>query len=185
MLPTLETDCMTADQLVWKLAVKVYEDPLVKVRSEPDYPNLGNPLHLVTLLIDADTEITMNSILGFLENMTGDHLSSTIEALDVIGAPKCAAVFRAVEECMKRHSVTWNRLRGDLADSEEFQVSSFRKPHQGLELFAKEVCELVRGFELFNTLYCPEDAFGAICGYLESRLPQLNDEIERRVAQTN
>ncbi len=170
---------MNADELIWDLAVKVYQDPLTKLRTQADYPNLSNPLHLVTLLIDLDTEISMNGILGFLENMCGEHLSRTIEALEVIGAPKCAAILKAVEECMKRHGVTWNRLRGDFVNTHEFQVSSFRELHRGLELFSREVCELVQGFEVFNAACCPEDAFGALSRYLERNLSRLNREIDR------
>jgi hypothetical protein len=44
------------------------------VRDEADYPDLDNPLHFAMLAIACDTEIAMNGMLGFLENMTGRHV---------------------------------------------------------------------------------------------------------------
>jgi hypothetical protein len=172
---------MNADSLIQELAVQIYQAPLVSIRDEADYPNLNIPLHLVVLLIDCDTEIEMNGILGFLENMTGRYLPQTTEALRLIGAPKCAAIFDSVHASMTRYGVTWERLRGDFEGSTEFQITSFRRLHgEALDSFTAEVGKLVQGFSLFNTLYSPEDAYAALCHYLETRLVELRQEIDKR-----
>ena len=62
---------MTADEIIQELGGKIYARPLSLVRDEPSYPDLANPLHLIILLVDCDTEVMMNGMLGFLENMTG------------------------------------------------------------------------------------------------------------------
>lgn len=172
---------MNADALIQELAVQIYEAPLSDVRDETEYPNLCNPLHLVVLLIDCDTEIVMNGILGFLENMTGRHFPKTTEALKMIGAPKCSAVFQSIQDCMTRHSVSWERLRGDFEGTEEFQITSFREMHgECLESFVAEIDELTQSFSLFNAHYSPEDAYGALCVYLDGRLGDLRQEIDKR-----
>jgi hypothetical protein len=171
---------MNADMLIQELAVQVFQPPLSNVRSETDYPDLRNPLHLTVLLIDCDTEIEMNGILGFLENMTGRHLPATTEALRLIGVPKCAAIFYSIQACMTKHGVTWERLREDFGGTTEFQITSFRKMHgDQLEPFAAEVAELAQRFSLFDTRSSPEDAYSALCRYLDGRLDELRHEIER------
>jgi len=172
---------MNAEDVIEGLAVKIYEQPLSQVRDEPEFPNLDNPLHVVVLLVDCDTEIAMNGMLGFLENLTGRHLGKTIEALERIDAPKTADLFRAVQSCMKAHGVTWAGLRGDFEGSAEFQITSFRKLHgKSLDAFTEEVSQITGRFGLFNRHISLEDAFSMLCRYSQDRIELLQKEMERR-----
>ncbi len=173
---------MTADDVIQDLTGKIYIHPLSTARSEPDFPNLANPLHLVILLIDCDTEILMNGMLGFLENMTGRHLASTIEALKRIGALAAARDLQGIQDCMARHGVTWERLRGDLQGTREYDITSFHKLH-GAQLapFASEVTKLAHGFSPFRPQR-NENPYAALCTYLDGRLTELRDEIAKREA---
>ena len=170
---------MNAEDLIQDLAIKIYEKPLSQVRDEPEFPNLENPLHLVVLLLDCDTEISMNGMLSFLENLTGRHLRKTIEALEMIRAPKSAELFRAVQSCMKKHGVTWAKLRGDFKGSVEYQITSFRQLHgESLDSFSKDICQIVGKFELFNSHSALEDTFGGLCKYAQERIGQFHKEIQ-------
>ena len=172
---------MTADSLVQELALQIYEPPLSGVRTETDYPNLKNPLHLIVLLIDCNTEIEINGILGFLENMTGRYLPEINEALQLIGAAKCAAIISSIQTCMAKYGVSWEGLRGDFDDTAEFQITSFSKMHgDQLSPFTTEIDELTHQFSLFDTHYSPEDAYRALCSYLDGRLDELRQEIDMR-----
>jgi hypothetical protein len=174
---------MKPHDVIQDLAEDIYQGPLSGIRDEPDYPDLSNPLHVVVLLIDCDTEIDMNGMLGFLENMTGQHLAKTTEALEMIGAPKCAVLFQLVHETMDRHGVTWQHLRGAFRGAKEFQITSFHALHgEAFNQFANQVCELTKGFSLLNTLYSPEDVYGALCAYLEDKVERLSDEVKKRRA---
>jgi hypothetical protein len=172
---------MDADGIIQELGTKIYEAPLSGVRSEENYPDLTNPLHLATLLIDCDTEVDMNGMLGFLENSTGRHLSRTAEALRLIGAPRSAALLESIQSCMTKHGVTWEGLRGDFAGGAEYQVTSFRELHgEALDAFASEVGGLAGRFSLFNRHYALEDSYGALCRYLDNRMLELRGEIDKR-----
>jgi hypothetical protein len=80
-------------------------------------------------IIDFDTEVCMNSILGFLENSTGFYLADTIAAMEAIGARGTAATLRTIQQVMAEHRVTHERLRGDLARMQEWQISTFAECH--------------------------------------------------------
>jgi hypothetical protein len=172
---------MNADSLVQDLSVRIYEAPLSSVRKETDYPSLDNPLHLTVLFVDCNTEIEINGVLGFLENSTGRYLPELIEALDMIGAPKCAATFRSIQTCMTKHGVSWEQLRGDFDDTEEFQIASFRDLHgKQLDLFTTEVNKIAEGcISLFDSPDSPEDVYRALCDYLDDRLAELQQEINK------
>jgi hypothetical protein len=172
---------MNADSFIQELAVQIYEEPLSGIRSETDYPNLSNPLHLAVLLIDCDTEIEINGMLGFLENMTGPYLPETTEALRLIGATKCASLFSSIQACMRKHGVSWEQLRSDFDGVTEFQITSFRELHgDRLSPFVKEVDELTHSFSLFNANYSLEDAYSSLREYLDSRLNEFRQEIDKR-----
>ena len=174
---------MDADKIIQELAIEIYEEPLSLIREESEFPNLDNPLHLIVLLIDCDTEIAMNGMLGFLENQTGQHLGKTIEALETIGAIKSAALFRSVENCMTKHGVTWAKLRGDFEGSVEYQITSFRELHgASLDGFSQEIHKIVGSFALFNGHYSLEDSYGALYRHAQSRVELLQNEIQRRKA---
>jgi hypothetical protein len=172
---------MAADSIIQELGTEIYQPPLSNVRREVNYPDLTNPLHLTVLLIDCDIEIDMNGMLGFLENSTGRHLRQTAEALRLIGAPRSAALLESIQFCMTKHGVTWERLRGDFVGSTEYEISSFRGLHgEALNPFATEIGNLAGRFSLFNTHYSLEDAYSALCSYLDGRVEELRREIDKR-----
>lgn len=170
---------MNADTILQDIASKIYELPLSAVRERRGYPSLGSPLDIAILLIDCDTEIAMNGILGFLENSSGAHLDATIHALSAIGASREAAKLAAIQTIMREHGVTWVDLRGDFEGVLEFRISSFSELH-GREVFAKAVCEA----DEVSIFQGPkeEDVYRLLCDYLDERLPQFNAEIKSRTA---
>jgi hypothetical protein len=172
---------MDAKGAIEDLALTIYEEPLSQIRDEPEFPNLDNPLHMIVLLLDCDTEVAMNGVLGFLENLTGRHLGKTIEALERIGAPKSAELLRAVQSCMDKHGVTWARLRGDFEVTDEYQITSFRELHgESLSSFSTEVCQIAGSFQLFNNRSALEDAYGGLCRYTQNRFNLFQMELHKR-----
>ena len=124
----------------------------------------------------------MNGMIGFLENPNGRHLRATADALRRIGAPKCAAILESVMQCMAKHGVTWEKLRGDFEGTSEYQITSFTDLHgEETATFGREVNEISKGFSLLNPLYSPDDAYSALVHHLNDCLDRLNDEIERRL----
>lgn len=173
---------MNADSIIQELSTQIYEAPLSHVRNEANFPNLDNPLHLTILLLDCDTEIDMNGILGFLENQTGRHLGRTAEALKIIGAAKSSALLDSIASCMKKHAITWEGLREDFAGIVNNEITSFCSLHgDSSSVFTKEIRGLTANFSLFNTHYSLEDSYGFLCKYLDTRLDDLQREINKRI----
>lgn len=173
---------MNVDHVIQDISVIIYEEPLAKVRDEFDYPNLINPLHLAILLIDCDTEIDMNGVLGFLENLNGRYLTNVTDVLKKIGAQKSAAVFDSIQVCMRKHNITWEQLRGDFDGANQYEITSFQKLHgSSLDSFANEISEISSGFSLFNSNNSPEDVYSFFVQYLEGIADQFEKEIEKRM----
>lgn len=109
------------------LSVRIYEDPL-QMRWE-DRRRLPEVLRTVLLLIDLDTELHMNGLLGLVENSVGEFLPEMIAALDVVGADEAATALRNARDIMAKHGITHAMLRGNFADRQVYEVTSFRQLH--------------------------------------------------------
>lgn len=172
---------MNADDLIQDFAIKILHKPLNKVDEEPDYPDLSNPLHLYILLLDCDSQIISNGMLGFVENYTGRYLQETIDALKLIRANKSAEIFEDVKKCMLKHNVTWERLRGDLENSHMYEISSFEKDHgKSFNEFAKEIGQLADDFCLFNVDDASDGAYPSLVNYLEDKIDSFLNEVKKR-----
>ena len=93
--------------------------------------NAETPVELQNLVFAADfhTEITMNGILGFLENSTGRYLEETVAAIRAMGATHTAATLAQIQQVMRKWNVSTASLRADLSSGHEYQVANFENPH--------------------------------------------------------
>ncbi len=87
-------------------------------------------------IIDFDAELTMNGILGFLENSSGRYLSETVAALQLIGAAKDAALLKEIEKQVEKINVETK------IELNPYQVTSFEDRHSINEEALKKIEEL-------------------------------------------
>jgi hypothetical protein len=93
----------TAPEILDELGVRIYQPPLLDLRGR--VRELPAAFRVPMLVIDFDTEVHMQGILGFLENSTGRYLKETVDALSAIGARRTAATMKGIEEILARHGV--------------------------------------------------------------------------------
>lgn len=85
---------------------------------------MPEPLRTTILLIDLDTELAMNGMLGFLENSTGQYLNETMTALKLIGAVEDAAIMQGTQELAE------STLLNKQVNLEPYEISTFQERHQ-------------------------------------------------------
>lgn len=109
------------------LSVRIYEEPLQSCWE--NRRQLPEVLRTVLLLIDLDTELHMNGLLGLVENSVGEFLPEMIAALGNVGATKTAAALSSARDIMAKHGITHAMLRGNFADRQIYEVTNFRELH--------------------------------------------------------
>ena len=109
------------------LSVRIYEEPLQTCWE--DRRRLPEVLRTVLLLIDLETELHMNGLLGLLENSVGEFLPEMIAALQNVGAQRTAAALDSARDIMAKHGITHAMLRGIFADRQVYEVTTFRQLH--------------------------------------------------------
>jgi hypothetical protein len=162
---------MSTTELIDYLAISIYKEPLSAARTRPEL--VSDDLRVAILIIDFDTEVSMNGILGFLENSAGAHLPQVILAFDRIGAQNTADCLREIQAVLNRTGVRSADLRRDLEATEEFEISSFAQRHGAAARgMAREVNPIARRLYLYRPSE-GEAVFDMLQSYLEPRRNEL------------
>ena len=153
-------------EILGELAIKIYSPPLSTLRD--DLRSIPEELRIPILIIDFDTAVQMNGILGFLENSTGLYLLDTIDVFEAIGASRTANILRTIRRIMSDCGITVEQLREDFANVEEHQITSFSKLHGEK---ATQMAELIdhEADKLYVYDHSSEAVFDLLEHYLESR----------------
>lgn len=145
---------MTGEELLDRVAERA--KPYHRRKDLAAWPSLKNPLHVALLLIDFDTELTMDGLLGFLENSTGAYLDQTIDAFALVQASQTANTLRRVRDVMRALS------------------------HKRLD-YLDEIHRIQKSFYVYDqSLEPPWDLLEI---YLEQHADEVLSEIERATQQ--
>src|SRR5262245_49861118 len=181
--PPADYRSMSADEILDSLAIQIYKPPLSKLRQ--DLRSVPEVFRIPVLIIDFDSAVCMNGILGFLENSTGFYLADTIAAMESIGARDTAATLRTIQRIMAEHGVTHERLRGDLDRMQEWQITNFAESHgEDLSQMADLVDQESNKLYIYDRMYDRdgEDVFVMLSAYIEQRKDELVALLEVYVA---
>jgi hypothetical protein len=156
----------TPDEIVTELSIRIYEPPLSELRDR--LADLPAAIRVPMLVLDFDTEVSMQGILGFLENSTGLFLNQTIDAFSEIGAMQTAATLTDVRTIMERHGVTPADLRADFEGTTEYQITSFQELHgDERSAMASEVDDAAGALYLYQDN--AEDVWGLLGAFVATR----------------
>ena len=120
---------MDASELLDDLSVRIYEPPLANIRDDGRISDTSNPLSVIMLLIDYETECSMNGINGYLGNSSGRRLPETIDALRMIGCTDHAEILQNIKTTAATGGMTHEAIQKDRTQLTPFAVTSFAKLH--------------------------------------------------------
>ncbi|MFB6362676.1 DUF4375 domain-containing protein [Paenibacillus elgii] len=129
----------SADEIIDHVASNMYSRENIQLKDEEVFFKLPALLRDIVLLVDFDTELNMNGILGFLENSTGKYLNETIEVLERIGAVHDANALIDIKRILGNYNLSTGQLHRDLQDLEPYEINHFEQAHTIAddEFFAK------------------------------------------------
>lgn len=120
---------MPTHTLLDQFAVKIYEPPLSALRDNGGVADLCNPLSVAMLLVDFETEVSMNGINNFIGNSTGRYINETIAALTTIGCHDDAALLSRILAVASAAGMTHQTIQAERSALEEFAITSFSQLH--------------------------------------------------------
>lgn len=171
-----ELEALSPAELVEALSIRIYEPPLFTAldrRSE-----IAEALRVPILVLEFDTEVSMNGMLGFLENSAGLYFAETIEAFGKIGATATVSVLYSIKNTLDRHGVTPSSLRADFTATQEFQITTFRELHGDMGTMPQEVQEDAQRLYLYAGPNTSEPVWALLEEFVERNRDQILDEID-------
>jgi hypothetical protein len=172
-----EHEALSPAKLIEALSIRIYKPPLSTARDR--LREIAEALRVPILVLDFDTELCMNGMLGFLENSRGLYFPETIEAFEKIGASETVSILRAIERTLERHGVTPSRLRADFAGAQEYQITTFRDLHGDLGTMPSEVEEDAQRLYLYGKAGTGEPVWSLLEAFVEKNRPEFLAEIAR------
>ena len=109
--------------------VRIYDPEMTWRGAKEVFRQFPEPLQTILLVIDFDTEVSMNGIFGFLENSTSLYLDETIEAFAKIGALQTSKILAEVKTILKNHQTSTQDLRDEVNQMPLYSVTSFLETH--------------------------------------------------------
>ncbi|OKP99784.1 DUF4375 domain-containing protein [Paenibacillus sp. P46E] len=163
-----ESSTLSSEEIVDSVCSNIYEPENAAAREDV----LKSPgfLREIMLLIDLDTELTMNGILGFLENSSGRYLLETIQALQHIGASEDAEILEQIYQQLETTPAQRIKSPG-LHD-----ISSFQDRY----ILNAEVLDGILRLSEALYLNTPDrNIFDNLVGYLSANRDLLDEELKK------
>jgi hypothetical protein len=133
--------------LLSEFSIKIYEPPLSHVRSSGHIANVSDVVCTAMLVVDFETEVSMNGIANFIGNSTGRYASETVLALERIGCADEAAALGRILSVASEAGMTHATVQADRDVQRPFAVASFSQLHG-----SKWNAALERIGEVFGTI---------------------------------
>ncbi|KZE67865.1 halocin-S8 Precursor [Paenibacillus jamilae] len=157
----------SAADLVEHIGSVIYGEEASSIRDT--IYKVPESLRTIILLIDFDTELSMNGILGFLENSTGKYLNETISALKLIKAEKDLSILEEIKELIE--GINFN---GQIK-LESYQVTTFEERHDINERKLERIKDLADRLYVYSI---DRDIFDYLIGYLSDNWIVLLKELK-------
>jgi hypothetical protein len=172
-----ELEELTPRELIEVLSTRIYEPPLSEARER--FLADSSAFCVIVLVLDFDTEVSMQGVLGFLENSTGLFLAETIEAFDRIGARATSDILRSIAGILEEHHVSPSGLRADFAGTTPYQIMTFNELHGDLGSLSKEVEREAERLYVHAEPGCGEDVWALLDTFVDANWQDVLAEIAR------
>ncbi|ADG69745.1 hypothetical protein Plim_3934 [Planctopirus limnophila DSM 3776] len=172
-----EFEDLTSRELIERLSTRIYEPAFCKARDQ--IFAVPSSLRVVILVLDFDTEVNMQGMLGFLENSTGRYISETIESFHQIGAHATAKVLQNIHGILETHGISTSQLRSDFDRTTLYQVTSFNELHGDLGSLPKEVERESQRLYVYAESGCSEDVWSLLDSFVDANRPGILAELAR------
>ncbi|MHC4404088.1 MAG: DMP19 family protein [Planctomycetota bacterium] len=120
---------MTPADLLTEFSIKIYEPPLCEMRDDGQIRDPSNPIAVLMLVVDFETEVSMNGISNFIGNSTGLFANETVAALEIIGCDTQAAQLERILAIATDAGITHEAIQHERSGLPEYAITSFSELH--------------------------------------------------------
>ncbi|KAA0543102.1 DUF4375 domain-containing protein [Bacillus sp. BGMRC 2118] len=158
------------------IATNLYKNENLNIKDEEIFYNLPDIIRDIILLIDFDTEVTMQGILGFLENSTGFYLKDTINTFEKIQANEDHIILDKIESILKKYNISTRDLRNNVNKQGLYNINNFAELHgTDYENMSEEISILADSLYIYHE---ERNVFDLLSKYVSGEKNFLIRELE-------
>lgn len=165
----------TGEEIINEIALNLYKEENYQICERDTFYKLPIVIRDIILVINFDTELTMQGILGFLENSTGLFLDDTIETLDRIQAKEDYEILIAIKSKLEQNNVSAQDFRNNVNNLKEYFINTFSKAHGSkYDEMAIEICDIADRLYLYDD---DRNIFDNLIRYVDTNKVNLINEL--------
>ncbi|MFD0616566.1 DUF4375 domain-containing protein [Paenibacillus sp. GCM10027629] len=177
LLPINNLPYMSSEELIGHIALNIYKNEFIEIRDQLDF--IPEVLKNIILLIDFDTELNMNGIIGFLENSSGLYLNETIDVLRKTSCFRDMNIMVTINNMLLENAITIEELRIHVNSQVLYQISNSTEKHG--EKFTDVLMEIENKAGELYLYRNEENIFDNLIYYVETNKGALLEEIIKMV----
>lgn len=137
----------SGEEIVEEIASNLYEGENYLIFQEEYFYKIPELIRDIILLINFDTELAMEGILGFLENSNGAFLNDTVETLKKIQAEQDYNILNKIRRILVENNISTSHLRANINNQELYTLQDFRETHGSTyDVLAERISEIAEKF---------------------------------------
>ncbi|WP_340401171.1 hypothetical protein [Paenibacillus sp. FSL H8-0079] len=175
LLPLDQLEEMSGEEVVGGIAMDLYRAEFATIRESG--PELPQVLRDTILIIDLDTELSMNGMTGFLENASGQYLGETIAAMERIGNEADTVILKKIEQILSESGVTPGQLRDNVNGLSEDDITTSLQTH------GEQIHEVLQRIEQeagnISMQSDNEESFDLLYQYVDANKDRLKQEMQQ------
>lgn len=141
----------SGEEIINEIALNLYNEENYHLIERDTFYKLPIVIRDIVLVINLDTELNMQGILGFLENSTGLFLNDTIETLQRIQAKEDYEILKSIKSILEQNNVSTQDLRNNVNNQIKYSIATFSETHSSkYNDMVSEISEVADKLYLYN-----------------------------------
>ncbi|RSD28457.1 DMP19 family protein [Mesobacillus subterraneus] len=176
LIPLNDLKTKSPEEIVEIIAINLYNKENVNITDTDTFYKLPEIIRDIILIINFDTEVSMQGILGYLENTTGLYFKDTIHTFEKVQAVEDYQILANIEAVLEKYRITTSALRKNVNNQALHQITDFAKlhGHEYLKL-AEEISVLADNLYVYHT---ERNVFDFLNGYISRKRDSFIDELK-------
>jgi hypothetical protein len=167
----------TGEEIINEIALNLYNKENYKITERDTFYKLPVVIRDIILLINLDTELNMQGIMGFLENSTGLFLDDTIETLQRIQAKDDYEILKAIKFILEQNNISTMDLRNNVNNQMEYSITTFSETHSSkYDDLISEISEVADKLYLYDD---DRNLFDYLIKYVDTSKNNLVEELNK------
>lgn len=131
MITEENTFHLTTDEFLEKMALELWEKENSYLISEEKRPNIPEYFYITAYLLDFETELMMQGLMGLLGNSTTYNFENTMDSLKVIDNQQGVDCLQNIIEILSKYEKTPKKMREEPTNEVVFdKISEDLAPYE-------------------------------------------------------